>query len=186
MPNKSSLRTELLKKRRSLTPEARHIAAEKALHILKNTSLILPNSIVAAYWPMKDEFDVRPIIDWLHAENIICALPCFVALKSALIFRRYAKDDALIKEPLFNIPRPAEDAPLLTPTVILTPGVGFDRKGYRIGMGGGFYDRTLAAHNALTIGIFFAASEVEKVPHEPHDIRLHAILSEKELIKIDL
>jgi len=177
--NKSQLRAELLNKRRAIAPKERRLAGESALLSLKN--IVPKDAVAAAYWPMADEFDVQSIINWLHENNITCVLPCIAAKDKPLLFRRYAKGDVLAKK---FIPEPPENSPLLTPDIILVPMVGFDRRGYRLGMGGGFYDRTLAATSAKTIGVAFAATEVEKIPAEPHDIRMHAILTEKELIEI--
>ena len=182
--NKSQLRTELLQKRRSYSPEERRLGSKKALELLVNSNLITPTSVVAAYWPMADEFDVCPIINWLHANRIICVLPCMVTPYEPLVFRLFRKSDMLVNEPLFNISQPLEKAPLLKPTIIIVPIVGFDRRGYRLGMGGGFYDRTLAVNSCVNIGISFAGNEVPAIPNEPHDIRMHTILTEKELIQI--
>jgi 5-formyltetrahydrofolate cyclo-ligase len=181
--NKSQLRTELLKQRRALKPHERSQAAEQLLQRLQNSNLISTDSIVAAYWPMIDELDMRPIINWLHEKNIVCALPCLVSVDQPLLFRRFSKDDLLAKA-YHNISQPHEHAPLVTPDIILVPTVGFDRRGYRIGMGGGFYDRTLANSTGKIVGVAYSSSEIENVPAEVHDIRMHAILSEKELIEI--
>ena len=181
--SKSELRAELLKKRRALQTAERTQAAQQLLGRLKNSNLISGNSVVAAFWPMMDEIDVRPVIHWLHEKNIVCALPCLVSVDQPLLFRQFSKDDLLAKTQL-NVSQPQDHAPLVTPDIILVPTVGFDRRGYRIGMGGGFYDRTLATSAGKIIGIGYAVSEIENVPVEPHDIRLHAILTEKELIEI--
>lgn len=181
--NKSELRSALIKKRRALSPQERRNTAQQLLKLLKNSKLISSNSIVAAYWPMADEMDVRPIIHWLHENNITCALPCLVSVDKPLLFRQFSKDDLLAKSH-HNISQPHDHAPLVTPDIILVPTVGFDRRGYRIGMGGGFYDRTLATTSAKIIGVGYAISEIKNVPVESHDIRMHAILSEKELIQI--
>jgi 5-formyltetrahydrofolate cyclo-ligase len=103
-----------------------------------------------------------------------------------MIFRRYTQGDRLEQNPLYNFMQPLENSPIVTPDIILVPLVAFDRSGARLGMGGGYYDRTLAAGNFKTIGIAFAVCEVDKIPTEPHDIYMDAILTEKELIRISL
>lgn len=182
------LRNTLLLQRRSVTPEERRLAGEQALKILEETQMIASNSIVAAYWPMPSEFDIHPIINWLHQQKITCALPAIVEDEKPLIFREFRAGDPLVDAPMFHVKQPPETARVVNPDILFIPLVSFDRNGYRLGLGAGFYDRTLAAleHPHAAIGLGFADSEVAEVPCEAHDIRMHAILTEKELIRTPL
>ena len=84
---------------------------------------------------------------------------------------------------VWGIPRPTDDAPLLEPDVLLVPLMAFDRRGYRLGYGGGFYDRTLdvlrSKKTIVAIGVAYSAQQVDSVPHDSHDHSLDFIMTEK-------
>jgi 5-formyltetrahydrofolate cyclo-ligase len=82
----------------------------------------------------------------------------------------------------FGIHEPLAHWPVVTPSVLLVPLLAFDGSGHRLGYGGGYYDRTLAGlKNVRAIGIAYAGQQIEALPHEAHDIRLDAVLTEKGL-----
>ena len=113
------------------------------------------------------------------------ALPAVVN-PTTMVFRRYRPGDPLIPGGL-GTRSPSIAAPVVEPDVILIPMVGFDRSGTRLGHGGGFYDRTLAALHARgrrppLVGLAFSVQEVPRIPHEPHDIRLDWIVTEIETL----
>jgi 5-formyltetrahydrofolate cyclo-ligase len=179
---KHDIRQEALNIRRAISSADKVQATAHAANILEGANIIKNNSVIAGYVPTKSEFDVLPL---LHSFPNI-ALPCITQKDTAMIFRHYIEGDRLEQNPLFNFMQPLDTSPIVTPDIIFVPLVAFDRRGARLGMGGGYYDRTLAAGNFKTIGIAFAACEVEKIPTEPHDIYMDAILTEKELIRISL
>ena len=145
--------------------------------------------VVAGYWPMRSEADPRPILVGLKERGLPLALPAVVrragAQASELEFRAWTP-----WEPIgpggFGTLVPAEGAAILRPAVLLVPLLAFDRRGARLGYGKGHYDRAIAslrkAGALVTIGIAYAAQEVEAVPTAPHDMALDAILTEVETI----
>lgn len=182
---KAALRAECLSRRRSLPEDARAAAAERAAQILAGQPLKAMGKIVSGYWPLHGEFDVRPALLALGKAGFALALPVIETAKAPLIFRRYAPGDTLLKDTTHDIYEPLPSAQILVPDILLVPLVAFDRNGFRLGLGGGYYDRTLAGlGKRITIGIGYADAEVETVPSEAHDVKMDYILTEKEWIKI--
>ena len=144
----------------------------------------LDGLIVAAFWPVGSEVDVRQAL--LQAINTggKAALPVIVARARPLVFREWTHNGAMVK--LGWLYEPPANAELLSPTVLLTPLLAFDRKGGRLGQGGGFYDRTLSAlrseGHVRAIGVAFAAQEVQNAPVDGLDAPLDAVVTEKEWI----
>lgn len=142
--------------------------------------------VISAYWPMGSELDPRPAVSELHGRGHPIALPVVVGRGSPLLFRAWSPGDAL-EEAGFNTRVPAADRPELTPRVLLVPLLAFDRRGYRLGYGGGFYDRTLAALRtrgaALAVGLAYAGQEVPEVPRDGNDQHLDRLVTEAEVIR---
>jgi 5-formyltetrahydrofolate cyclo-ligase len=138
--------------------------------------------IVSAFFPYMSEIDARPLLGKLAGEGWTTCLPIVIAKGEPLIFRRWLPGEPT--EPgVWNIPKPLETAPLLEPDVLLVPLMAFDRKGFRLGYGGGFYDRTLdllrAKKSIVAIGVGYSAQEVDSVPHAGHDQCLDFVMTEK-------
>lgn len=144
---------------------------------------------VAIFWPVGTEPDTLLMAQALTYHEIIVALPCAGAMGEPLTFRGWKQGQALV-EGAMRIPEPAPGARQVQPDLIFTPMTAFDRRGYRIGYGGGYYDATLAqiraSRSAPAIGIAFAAQEINRVPAEEHDQPLDLILTESELIDCSL
>jgi 5-formyltetrahydrofolate cyclo-ligase len=140
---------------------------------------------VSGFFPYKSEIDTRPLLGLLAGEGWTTALPIVIANGEPLIFRRWYPGQPTMPG-MWDIPQPTEDSPLIEPDVLLVPMLAFDRKGYRLGYGGGFYDRTLAllrAKKSVTaIGVAYAGQEVDSVPRDAHDQPLDFIMTEKEVI----
>ena len=136
---------------------------------------------------MGDELDVRPLLARLHFAGHAVGLPVMVKKAHPLQFRQWRPGDKLLPGG-YGTSVPAPDKAIVEPAVLFCPLLAFDRKGYRVGYGGGFYDRTLEALRAtaprLAIGLAFAAQEVEQVPIDEHDQRLDWIVTEKEAIEL--
>ncbi len=143
-------------------------------------------SVVSAFYPYQSEIDTRPLLGKLAGEGWTTALPIVVKQASPLEFRRWMPGEPTIPGK-WDIPRPPADAPLVEPDVLLVPLLAFDRRGYRLGYGGGFYDRTLeklrAGKPVVAIGIAYAVQEVDSVIHDDHDQLLDFVMTEKELIR---
>ena len=141
---------------------------------------------ISAFHPYLSEISTLELLVKLAAEGWTTALPVVVGKELPLKFRRWVPGDAMVSG-LWDIQIPVETAPEVEPDVLLVPMLAFDRKGYRLGYGGGFYDRTLAKLRALkkitAIGVAYAGQEVDSVPHDAHDQPLDWIMTEQETFK---
>ena len=141
-------------------------------------------AIIAGYWPMGDEMDPRPLMLALASRGHAIALPVTPLSGQPLAFRAWAPGGALRPGPM-GTSEPAEGA-LVNPDWLLVPLLAFDRAGRRLGYGGGYYDRTLAAlPGAKPIGIAFAGQQVEAIPEEDFDERLDAVVTETQVIRFE-
>ena len=140
--------------------------------------------VVSGYWPMRDEFDVRPLLREFHDRGHPCALPVVIGRGQALAFRAWSPGDPLV-DAAYGTRVPPEDAAQMTPELLLVPMLAFDDRGYRLGYGGGFYDRTLATLKApIAVGCAYDAQRVEALPIDDHDRRLDWIVTEKRSLEI--
>ncbi|MEM9704905.1 MAG: 5-formyltetrahydrofolate cyclo-ligase [Pseudomonadota bacterium] len=141
-----------------------------------------PGACVALYFPVKGELDTWPLAEALFADGLEVALPVVFGRRKPLIFRRYTEGQTLIKG-RFGIDTPDETAPEVTPDIVVTPLLAFDREGRRLGYGGGFYDRTLEMlrnnRKTIAVGFAFASQEVDAVPTGPLDQRLDWVVTER-------
>ncbi|MGO4171482.1 5-formyltetrahydrofolate cyclo-ligase [Bosea sp. TAF32] len=136
---------------------------------------------VSAYWPMRSEADPRPILEALHGRGLPLCLPAIV--EKRMIFRRWAPYEPIVPGGFGTlVPAPAE--PETKPAILIVPLAAFDRRGHRIGYGKGYYDRALTELGpTVSIGIGYAAQEIEAMPDEPHDRRLDWIVTERDTIR---
>jgi 5-formyltetrahydrofolate cyclo-ligase len=138
-------------------------------------------AIIAGYWPMGDEMDPRPLMLALASRGHTMALPVTPPRGQPLAFHAWAPSAALRPGPMGTSEPVAGEA--LRPDVVLVPLLAFDRTGRRLGYGGGYYDRTLAAlPGAKAIGIAYAGQEMPEVPAGPQDMRLPLIATEDSVI----
>lgn len=142
---------------------------------------------VSAYWAVGAEMDAGLLMAALHAQGARVALPAIRAPGQPLAFRLWQPGDTLVPGAL-GIGEPRKEAPEIEPTCLVVPLLAFDRAGFRLGQGGGYYDRTLAALRAKgrvrAIGLAYAAQEVAAVPHGATDEPLDGIVSEREAIEV--
>ena len=139
------------------------------------------DAIVSGFWPIRDEIDIRPLLHALHDRGNPIALPVTPRRGEPLTFRAWKPGDVLLTE-RFGTMRPTGD--ILLPDMLLIPLLAFDAAGGRLGYGGGFYDRTLAAlPDRVRLGCAFAAQQVDAVPVGPYDIRLDAVATEAGIIR---
>jgi len=186
--DKETLRRESLARRASLHRDRR----DKAAAALADTALsfleLAEPAIISGYYPFGDELDCLPLLTRLIGEGHTIGLP--VTRKAQpLIFRAWTPETRMARGAL-GIPRPPDDAPEVTPSVLLVPLAAFDDRGYRIGYGGGFYDRTLAKLRAAgpvtAVGVAFAEQQIERVPYEPHDEPLDWMLTPDGAFRVGL
>ena len=178
---RATLRRQLVERRLALSADqcaalSAAICSQLQAHFAQLAALR-----VAFCWPVKNEPDLRPLIAaWQAAAHpgFAALLPVVVEPGAPLAFRAWSPDSELALD-RYGIPTPATGE-FIVPQALLLPVNGFDAAGYRIGYGGGFFDRTLAAlrHAPLAIGVGFELSRVASIRPEPHDIRLDAIVSE--------
>lgn len=134
---------------------------------------------LSAYWPIKGELDLRDLMADLHGRGVTLALPVVEVKAAPMVFRRWMPGMAMMRGD-WNIPVPPPDAETLTPDIALAPLVGWDGAGFRLGYGGGYFDRTLAALSPrpFTIGIGLHSARLATIFPQPHDIALDVILTE--------
>lgn len=176
-PGKSRLRQDLLAQRQALVPAVR---AEWDASIGKNLSCLLqaqPAQAIGVFWPMRSEPDLRELfVEWAAA-GVQLALPVVIDPDLPLKFLAWAPGDALAKDGM-GVWVPASAARVVVPELLLVPCVGYNRARYRLGYGGGFYDRTLAAApRPRAIGIAYACARADFAV-QAHDIALDAIVTE--------
>ena len=165
-----------------------HVGARLA-RLLPDDARPSRGAVVAGYHPFRTEIDPRPLMAALEAAGCILALPSTPPRGSdaALRFRRLDPGHALAPS-AFGVHEPPEHAEPVTPDLVLVPMLAFDRTGARLGYGAGHYDRTLPALAARAgfraVGLAYAAQEVERLPAEPHDHPLDAILTENAYIPV--
>jgi 5-formyltetrahydrofolate cyclo-ligase len=169
---KAALRAQAIALRMGFDP-----AAGEALAGVVLREVPLPSgAIVAGLWPLRGEMDLRPLLHALHDRGHPIVLPQTPPRGSPLIFRLWSPGCAMLPE-RFGTQRP--DGPIAVPDVIFVPLLAFDSRGYRLGYGGGYYDRTLQTLPlAQAVGFAYAAQRVEEVPTEPHDVPLRLIATE--------
>ena len=176
---KADARAAAIKRRDRCDPA---LGTALAQHVLNGIDM-RSHAIIAGFWPMGREIDIRPLLQALHARGHTIALPETPPRGQPLIFRQWAPGMAMVPE-RFGTQRPA--GPIIIPDLIFTPLLAFDRAGRRLGYGGGFYDRTLAAlPHARAIGCGYACQELDEVPADAYDARLSAIATEAGIITVE-
>jgi 5,10-methenyltetrahydrofolate synthetase len=138
--------------------------------------------LASYYWPFRGEPDLRPWGQTIVDRGGRTALPLVVAKGQPLVFLEWKQGDRL-ERGVWNIPIPAEGAPVF-PDIVIAPLVGYDRSNYRLGYGGGFFDRTLASlpRKPLVIGIGYGSSALPTIYPQAHDIPMDAIVTEKGVV----
>lgn len=183
--SKSTLRREATARRRELV--APDDAARLLIDNLLGAGAIPEGATVSGFWPIGGEIDLTPVLRALAARGHEIALPVVVGRDQPLVFRAWRDGDEMSEGP-WGIREPLESAPEIAPRVLLAPLLAFDRAGYRLGYGGGFYDRSLAMLRAggdvTAIGAAWAGQEVPVVPHDAHDQPLDWMLTERECFRI--
>ncbi len=147
---------------------------------------LAPGAAVSAYWPKGDEVDLRPAMTALARQGHPIGLPVVMNPEAPLLFRLWAPGDRLV-EAGFGLMEPSAERAEVTPEILLMPLLAFDRRGMRLGYGGGFYDRTLAGLDdrglaPLAVGIAYAGQELPEVPFDSTDRPLDWVVTENEVI----
>jgi 5-formyltetrahydrofolate cyclo-ligase len=174
-----SERQRLLALRTSVLPAERRRLGEEIEAKLRILLSERPGASFGVYWPFQAEFDPRPLIDWAIARGSAVALPTVVDKKGPLEYRLWRPGEPLT-DGVWNIPVP-EKREVVVPQAVLAPLVGFDRQCYRLGYGGGYFDRTLAAllPRPLAIGVGYELSKIETIYPQPFDMPMDIIVTEE-------
>jgi 5-formyltetrahydrofolate cyclo-ligase len=160
--------------------DAREAGQGLTLHVLTQCPPP-PGAVVAGFWPLPGEIDIRALLHALHDRGNRIALPVTPRRGEALTFRLWQPGDVMIPE-RFGTMRPVGD--IVVPDMLLVPLLAFDASGFRLGYGGGFYDRTLAQLPGRTrLGCAFAAQQVDAVQVGPYDLPLDAVATENGIIR---
>ena len=180
---KDALRARLRFRRQHFAANLDRLARLAAFRALPAplADLIGDRPMIGAYAPWGDEPDILPMLtDFSDGGRL--ALPHHEGRSEVMGFRRWHSGDPLVKGP-WKSPQPADSSEPALPAIIFCPLLGFDRRGGRIGQGGGHYDRYFAAHpDALRIGVGWSVQEIDAVPIEPTDMPLDYMLTEQEFI----
>lgn len=178
---KSALRRPM-RQRRAAMAAAVPDAGSRVAALVAASFAPAAGAVVAGYWPMRDELDPRPTLTALSGRGCRIALPVVAGDGQPLVFRGWEIDEPLQPGPYGTV-QPGDEADTVEPQLLLVPMLAFDRAGRRLGYGGGFYDRTLAALRGRfavqAIGIAYADQEVEAVPAGPEDARLDGVVTER-------
>jgi len=196
---RASIRQLLRTKRKSLTISFQKTAAEALLLRLQNDIVVKEAEHIALYLANNGELDLQPFIHWCWQQNKHIYLPVVHPFsKGHLLFLRYDNNSAMVRN-RYNIEEPKLDVRYIKPIqqldIIFTPLVAFDNTGARIGMGGGYYDRTLANWyenyvqdtqcSPSIIGLAHDCQQITEVPYEAWDIPLPRIITPTRTIECD-
>lgn len=177
MMEKHQLRKALLAARKAM-PADEKAWRDKAIgeHLLAWLALN-PAASIGVYWPTQGEPDLTGVYHTLGRRGIQLALPVVVARDAPLVFHVWRPGDALAAD-AHGVMAPVERGAVVTPELLVVPCVGFDARGYRLGYGGGYYDRTLAVERPpRTVGVAYAAYEAVFAVNA-HDVRLGAMITD--------
>lgn len=186
-----ALRRDLRARRAVLSARERIEAAAGLAQQLAALPETLTDESIAGYWASGGELSLHLMLPRLLARGARYHLPIVPERTGALSFAQWRTGDDVVPN-RFGIPEPAPTAPRIAPDaleLVFVPLIAFDRRGHRLGMGAGYYDRTFAflatgerPREPLLVGIAYAFQELERIEHEPHDVRLDFIATERELI----
>ena len=171
-------RVSLLARRMACSPAERATWNEAILRFIATGFPVLRELVVGFCWPYKGEVDPRPLIHQLRAKGARVVLPAVVAKQQPLEFREWWPG-APMKAGALGIPMP-DGTPVLAPEAVLVPPVGFCESGWRLGYGGGYFDRTLAAMapQPLKICVAHELSRIPTIHPQPHDIPMDFVVTE--------
>ena len=171
-------RERLIAARLAVSADARAAMSQHIAAALDAVIGHIAGRMVSLYWPFRGEPDLRPWMASVNARGGRTALPVVIEKGQPLVFRAYVPGDRLEKG-VWNIPIPAAGDPVL-PDIVIAPIVGIDPGHYRLGYGGGFFDRTLAAmpFKPLVIGVGYELQRIATIYPQPHDIPMDRVVTE--------
>jgi 5-formyltetrahydrofolate cyclo-ligase len=179
---RKSERERLIAIRLAIPADERRLHSERIAGWLDEALGDISGRIVSAYWSFRGEPDLRFWMEGLADRGAVCALPVVVQRHAPLAFRGWRRGDKL-QPGVWNIPVPS-DGPSVTPDIVLAPVVGFDPACYRLGYGGGFFDRTLAAlpRPPRIVGVGYARQAIRTIYPQGHDVPMDTIVTEAGIV----
>lgn len=188
---KRDLRVDMIAKRAAIADAARLAACEALVRTWRRERPVPAREgtgtvpAISAFWPMGEEIDIRPLLQALHDDGHALCLPRTPKRGEPLSFHAWRPGDVLERGPV-GTSQPPASAALIEPDALIVPLLAVDPSGFRLGYGGGYYDRTLIrlrARRAITaIGVCFDDQRIERVPTGPNDARLDFLLTERALL----
>ncbi|HSF21881.1 MAG TPA: 5-formyltetrahydrofolate cyclo-ligase [Burkholderiales bacterium] len=171
-------RAELISVRTAIAPDLRGDWSERITTLLEAGIGVPAGAVVGFCWPYKGEVDARFAVRHWRERGAVAALPEVVEKARPMQFRKWWPG-APMTPGVYDIPVPV-DTEVLVPDVTIVPMNGFDEQGYRLGYGGGYFDRTLAAlgRRVLAIGVAFEALRLSTIFPQPHDIPMDFVVTE--------
>lgn len=176
-------RKRLIARRRSLSKTEQHRCSKKIDEYLESEPKYC-HGCIGFYWPMDGEIDLRPLMQIFSDRGVDLALPAIVEKDQPMEFWAWDAKTRMRNQETWKIPVPIERR-LMVPSVLFVPLLGFDRHGYRLGHGGGNYDRTLASleHKPLTVGIGYDFARLETIHPQDHDVAMDLIVTERGFVR---
>ncbi len=174
--DKKNIRKEILQKKKNSTQEQHQKENLKLISLIENNEIFKEAKLIMAFWPMKDEVDLRPLMENFVNEKEFL-LPCVAG--DQLILRRYKWGDTLYPMGKYKImePKGEEFTDYDNVDLILVPGMAFDRKGGRLGRGAAYYDKLLPKiQKAAKIGLGFSYQLIAEIPMEAHDFYIDDVI----------
>ncbi len=187
--DKVSLRRSYLKKRLMFDKnKAKELSKIIAGNFIDNIDINKISS-VAGYYPISGEVDILTLMQLLNNLGIKISMPVVKEKKTPLIFRLWEDNSKMEHVNKYNIKQPNQEMPEVIPDLIIVPLLAFDKKGYRLGYGEGYYDRTISylkeiGNKFITVGVAFSFQYNEQIPIDEYDQKLDYIVTEEEFIKV--
>jgi 5-formyltetrahydrofolate cyclo-ligase len=178
-PDKRAWRAQMRERRLLLSEEERYAAAAELALVAERSGVVRRFRGIAGYVPQGGEIDIMPLLSLALAQGCALSLPCCEE-DGTLRFRRWEWGEALIPG-RHDIPAPHPSRAAVIPELVLLPLLACDARGVRLGSGGGYYDRTLAQPayaESIRLGVGYAFQAIARLPDAPHDVRVHALLTE--------
>jgi 5-formyltetrahydrofolate cyclo-ligase len=172
-------RAALIAARAAVPLAERHAVAGSIAERLNDLLVLCSVTTLGLYWPIKNEVN---LLQWARAlalsKGVTLCLPVVVTPKAPLEYWRWVPGEAM-RPGVWNIPAPAQ-RDVVVPDLVLAPLVGFDGRNYRLGYGGGYFDRTLASlkPRPVAVGVGYEFGMLETIYPQPHDVPMHTILTE--------
>lgn len=175
---KDTLRRSIRQLKRAATDECCRSWSARICNLLLSDRRLHDAATVISYAPLPDEVDVSAVTEWCRREGKTVLLPKVVSDTEMELRVCHGPDK--LRAGRYNILEPTgpvAEPDSLTDAVALVPGMAFDREGYRLGRGKGYYDRFLARTSVKTIGVAFPFQIVDAVPHDEHDMRVDDVVT---------